>query len=296
MSGAVTMSTTTTNAGATNFVPTTHHDTYNFIKSIKADFRERTVLITGASKGIGQAMAVSFARAGYGQIALLALSSVGATVEKARAAAVAAGHHPPPRFLEMQTDVSSVEAVQAAASEVQATFGSVDILINNAGYLEVWKDIHVSDPTDWWRAWEVNVKGTYLVSRAFLPLVLNSEQKTIVTVSSAGAWFTLRGASAYEGTKTAQVRLNNHLHFEYADKVGAALVLIFPLSWGEEKNNHGTNIPRIHQMRCPERRSCRISALHTRSFSTFTLSLSHPSDESVLQSRACSCSPSTRAP
>lgn len=209
---------TPTDPAASDFVPTIHHDTYEYVKSVGLAFQGRTILITGASKGIGQAIAVSFARAGCSRIGLLARSTVASTVKKARDAALAAGHTPPD-FLEIKADITSVESVRVAASQVQSTFGRIDILINNAGYLEVWKPIGASDPDDWWRAWEVNIKGTYLIARAFLPLVLASQQKTMVTMSSAGAWFTLSGASAYEGTKTAQVRFNNHLQHEYGDQV-----------------------------------------------------------------------------
>ena len=102
---------------------------------------------------------------------------------------------------------------------MQSAFGSLDILINNAGYLEEWKPITESNPDDWWRTWEVNIKGTYLMDRAFLPLLLKGQQKTLVTVTSVGAWTTVIGASAYQGSKTAQVRLNNHIMKEHGDQV-----------------------------------------------------------------------------
>lgn len=208
----------TSSPAAVAFVPTLRHDTYDYIRSLKGDFEDRSVLVTGASKGIGQAVAVAYARAGYSKIGLLARSSAAATVERATEAATAAGHATPD-FLVLTADLTAVDSVAAAASKVRATFGSVDILINNAGYMEAWNLVDASEPDDWWRAWEVNVKGTYLMTRAFLPLVLKSRQKTILSVSSAGAWFTLRGGSAYEGTKTAQIRFNQHILCEYGDQV-----------------------------------------------------------------------------
>ena len=107
----------------------------------------------------------------------------------------------------------------AAAAQVKTSFGSIDVLISNAGYLSPFTSILTSDPLDWWYTWEVNVKGTYLTARTFLPLVLASTEKTIVTVCSAGAWMTLTGGSAYESTKTAQIRFQNFLHREYSDQV-----------------------------------------------------------------------------
>ena len=204
--------------GASLFTSKIHHDTYDFIKSVTKDIGNRRVLITGASKGIGRAMAVSYARAGYSHIALLARSSVASSVAEAKDAAQSAGHQPP-QFLELSADLTSIESVSAAAAKVQAAFGSLDILINNAGYLENWKPIAESDPEDWWRAWEVNVKGAYLMDRAFIPLLLKGSEKTLITVASAGAWAKHPGASAYQGSKTAQIKLNNHLMAEYGEQV-----------------------------------------------------------------------------
>lgn len=209
---------------ARNFVPTACHDTYKFISPEQWPPVQRRVLITGASKGIGQAMAISYARAGYSHIALLARTSVRETVERAQKAAaeVTTGVRDASKFLEISADLTSKASIDAAASLVAREFGSLDILVNNAGYLEQWTPIIDSDPDQWWRTWEVNVRGTYLMNRAFIPLLLKGSEKTTITVSSVGAWVTKAGASAYQGSKTAQVRLANHLMAEYGDQVRAA--------------------------------------------------------------------------
>lgn len=205
-------------AAANNFTAKIHHDTYEYIKPATGDFGGRRVLVTGASKGIGQAIAVAFGRAGYSHIALLARGSLVSTANRVRDAAREGGHRSP-EILELSANLVSAVSVDEAAHTVQSAFGSLDILVNNAGYLEEWKPIDSSDPDEWWRTWEVNVKGTYLVTRAFIPLLLQGKQKTMVTVTSAGAWFTMPGASAYQGSKTAQIRLNNHVMTEYGPKV-----------------------------------------------------------------------------
>ena len=203
---------------ASLFTSKTYHDTYSFIKSLKSDLGERRVLISGASRGIGREMAKSFARAGYTHIALLARSTVTSTCVEAKKAAKSAGHREP-HILELSADLTSAESISFAAKDVQDSFGGLDVLVNNAGYLETWKPIGESDPEDWWLSWTVNVKGSYLMDRAFIPLLLQGQAKTIITVVSAGAWTNLAGASAYQCSKLAQIKLNSYLNSEYGEKV-----------------------------------------------------------------------------
>lgn len=211
---------------ARQFVPTAHHDTYDFIKPTQSHTGERRVLITGASRGIGQAIAVSYSRAGYSHIALLARTSVSDTAARVEDAAETHGHQKP-EVLELSADLSTVASIDAAAAKVQSTWGSLDVLINNAGYLENWTPMVETDPDEWWKTWEVNVRGTYLMNRAFIPLLLKGTEKTAVSVTSVGAWLTKPGGSAYQGSKTAQVRLNNHLMAEYGEQVRSGL-LVWP--------------------------------------------------------------------
>lgn len=173
----------------------------------------KTVLITGASKGIGRAAASSFAKAGASNIILGARSSVEETEKEALSSAKAAGRAVP-KILTLNLDVSSQQSVEEAASKVQEQFSSVDILINNAGYLEPWDPIPESKPQTWWTTWEVNVLGTYLMCRSFLPLVLKSELKTILNIVSNGAHRAYPGASAYQTSKLAVCRFTEFLMSE----------------------------------------------------------------------------------
>ncbi|KAI0074426.1 NAD(P)-binding protein [Panus rudis PR-1116 ss-1] len=97
---------------------------------------------------------------------------------------------------------------------------SHNILINNAGYLENWKAIHESDTDEWWRTWEVNIKGLYLVTRAALPLILDAPGglRVILNVSSVGSQFVRPLGSSYQTSKLALLRLTEFIQVEYADK------------------------------------------------------------------------------
>jgi NAD(P)-dependent dehydrogenase (short-subunit alcohol dehydrogenase family) len=172
------------------------------------------VAITGASKGIGRATALSFAKAGAGGIVLLARSRS----DLSRLEDELVREAEPPQVLSLAVDVTDRAAVERAAATVKSRFGKVDVLINNAGYLEDWAPIADSDPEDWWKTWEVNVKGVYLVTKFFVPLLLQGALKTVVAVSSIGALVTTPGISAYQTTKAAVLRLNDCLMAEYGDK------------------------------------------------------------------------------
>jgi NAD(P)-dependent dehydrogenase (short-subunit alcohol dehydrogenase family) len=172
------------------------------------------VAITGASKGIGRATALSFAKAGAGGIVLLARSRS----DLSRLEDELVREANPPQILSLAVDVTDRAAVEKAAATVKSRFGKVDVLINNAGYLGDWAPIADSDPEDWWKTWEVNVKGVYLVTKFFVPLLLEGALKTVVAVSSIGAIVTTPRLSAYETTKAAMLKLNDYLMAGYGDK------------------------------------------------------------------------------
>lgn len=208
---------------AENFTSTVYTDTYPAIA--QANHHGRTVFITGASKGIGRATAISFAKAGAANIIIAARSGLDQTEQDILAAAQSSSSTP--QIIKLQLDVVSESSVAHAADQVAQSVGHVDILVNNAGYLEEWKPIAESDPTDWWKSWEVNIKGVYLMTRAFLPLLLQGSQKTIINVSSTGAHRVAYGASAYQNAKFALLRFTEFVAVEYAEQ-GVIAIAIHP--------------------------------------------------------------------
>jgi NAD(P)-dependent dehydrogenase (short-subunit alcohol dehydrogenase family) len=93
------------------------------------------------------------------------------------------------------------------------------VLINNAGILERVIRIHETDPNEWWRTYEVNVRGTFLPTRAALQLALAKPQRpvnlTIINTSSVGSAATWPGFSSYQPGKSAINRFTEFIHFEY---------------------------------------------------------------------------------
>ncbi|KAF2795757.1 oxidoreductase-like protein [Melanomma pulvis-pyrius CBS 109.77] len=222
----------------TNFVAA-HSDTYPAIDPTKADLSGKYVLITGASKGVGKAAAISYAQAGASGIAIGARSPLEQVSQQMLAAAKKAGRNPP-NIVTLQLDVTSGASVSAALAQVSAAFsGRLDILINNAGYLSPFAPIADTDPDDWWRDWEVNVKGVYLMTRAFIPLLARSAARTVVNITSIGAHVPVPGASAYAPAKLAVLRFSEYINSDHA----AEGILAFSVHPGGVKTELALGMP-----------------------------------------------------
>ena len=132
-------------------------------------------------------------------------------------AAIAAGK-PAPHILRVKLDVGSRESIDQAAAIIEKELGQVEILVNNPGVVEKILPIPESDPDDTWNTWILNVRGPYLLSRAFLPLLLKSGGGQIVNVSSVGAHLVDPGLSAYQPSKLALLRFTEFLTAGYGSQ------------------------------------------------------------------------------
>ena len=141
-----------------SFVPTPRHDTYPFISPAKFDLSGKYVFISGASRGIGRAVAISYAKAGVSGIAIGARSDL-SSLEKELLEAAKNANRKEPKVARISLDVIDRTSVEAAAKATESAFGRLDILINNAGYAAQWIPIAERDPDEWWKTWEVNIKG-----------------------------------------------------------------------------------------------------------------------------------------
>lgn len=175
-------------------------------------------MITGASKGLGRAIAIGYAEAGASMIAVAARSDVSSTVTAVLNAAKNAGRDQPV-VLALEMDVGDTPSVKAAAERLGAAWGRLDILINNAGYMARFKLLLETDDDEYMKAWDVNYWGTYRVTKAFLPLLLKGGDKTIVNISSIAAHFMGAGGGAYHISKFALIRFTEFVQDEYGDQV-----------------------------------------------------------------------------
>jgi len=161
----------------------------------------KTVVITGASKGIGAATARVLAKMGA-RIILAARSA-----DALRALAEETGG------IAVPCDVSDYAQVAALFD----TAGPVDVLINNAGLINPIARLADSDPAGWGRVVDVNVKGVYHGLRAALPGMIARGHGTIINISSGAATSALEGWSHYCATKAAVLSLTRVADKEVRD-------------------------------------------------------------------------------
>jgi len=199
-----------------------HHDVYPGIDPTSAYAKQvlagKVALVTGASRGIGQAIALSLARAG----ASLALVSRDlATLEKTKASVLSVA--PRADVLVFAVDVRDTAAAEAAVQAAAAHFGRLDLLVANAGASTPWSSrIHEVDPAKWWNVLEVNVKGVFNFVRAALPYLVKTNGR-IINVSSGSAQVRIPTTSDYATSKFALGRFNEFISIEYPEVTSIAL-------------------------------------------------------------------------
>ncbi|WP_293853602.1 SDR family oxidoreductase [uncultured Alsobacter sp.] len=149
--------------------------------------KDKIAVISGAAskRGIGRATANLFAEHGA-RVAILDLDAAGAA---AAAAELGEGH------IGLGCNVADAESCKAAAAEVLARFGKVDILINNAGITQPVKVMDITG-ADWQRIVDVNMTGVLYLSQAFIPSMRARKQGSIACMSSVSAQ---RGGGIFGG-------------------------------------------------------------------------------------------------
>ena len=172
------------------------------------DLTGKTVLITGASRGIGAEAARVFADAGE-NVALVARG--------ADAIADIAGEIGQ-RAVAIPCDISRYWEVEKAVENCVTAFGGLDILINNAGVIEPIARMEDADPESWGQVIDINLKGVFHGMRAALPVMERAGGGTVLTVSSGAAHGPVEAWSHYCASKAGAAMLTMCLHKEMAEK------------------------------------------------------------------------------
>jgi short-subunit dehydrogenase len=181
--------------------------------------RDKTVIVTGASSGIGRETAIAFAHAD----ANLVLASRNEQALNALAAELAPLGR---RILVIPTDVSQRATVEAMVQRAAAEMGGVDILVNNAG-LGLNALLAEGSMTNIRRLFEVNVFGALHCIQAVVPYMRKQGSGQIINVSSVAGKIATPRHGAYAATKFALTAISDALRLELAD-YGIIVITVYP--------------------------------------------------------------------
>jgi 3-oxoacyl-[acyl-carrier protein] reductase len=173
-------------------------------------FEGRTVLITGGGAGIGRAMAVVFCAEG----ARVLIADVDAEAAEGAVEELGRG-----RARALVVDMGDVDSVAALVGEALADGDGVDVLCNNAGIFDDYKQAHEMGVELWQRSFDVNVRGPFLLAGGLAPRMVERGRGAIVTTASIAGVIAGAGGVAYTASKHAVIGLARQLAFDYGPHV-----------------------------------------------------------------------------
>jgi NAD(P)-dependent dehydrogenase (short-subunit alcohol dehydrogenase family) len=182
---------------------------------------DKTVVITGAAQGLGQAAAVAFAAAGAKRIAIVDSTCTSDTIERASQAAAEAGRTEPELF-SFHLNLGEAATIDTEFTEIHSRLGHVDILINMTEHISLFNPqrgtIEASNVDVWWKNWEASVRDAFVVARSLLPLLLKGTEKTIVNVISARSPLLQVTSGTHDLSELAMTHLSEGLMFDYGNE------------------------------------------------------------------------------
>ncbi len=202
------------------------------------DLKNSVAIITGASKGIGRAIALSLSKEGVNSVLasrnprLLSMVQKEITDSGGKAIAV-------------PTDVTSENSVHNLVFETQKRFGKIDILVNNAG-VGVFSNVVDLKLEEYESMMNVNVKGVFLCSRAVLPGMMKQRKGEIINIASLAGKNSFAGGSVYSATKWGLIGFARSLMLEVRE-YNIRVVTISPGSVNTGFSSQERNEPLIIQ-------------------------------------------------
>lgn len=169
--------------------------------------KDKVAVVTGSGRGIGRAIALAYAREGASVV--LAARSVD-QLNETRAMVAELGQE----ALVVRTDIREPTHVSSLAEQSLDHFGRVDVLVNNSGVGGPSAPVWEIELKDWEEAFAVNVTGTFLCCRAFLPSMIERREGCIVIIGSITGKRPLINRATYATSKTALIGLTRTLAWE----------------------------------------------------------------------------------
>jgi 3-oxoacyl-[acyl-carrier protein] reductase len=167
------------------------------MNSVQADIHPlagQVAIITGAGRGIGAAIARELSN--LGATAVVCGRTRAAPESTAKSIAQAGG-----KAQAIVCDVTSLQSVEAAAKQVESSFGRADILVNNAGVGGFGGPLHQLSPDGWEQILNTNLRGVFYAVRAFAPLMIRARTGHIINISSLAGKNALPNGAAYAASK-----------------------------------------------------------------------------------------------
>jgi 3-oxoacyl-[acyl-carrier protein] reductase len=174
-----------------------------------SSFEEVSVLVTGGTRGIGRALVEAFARRGAH------VTFTGTNAEAAEAAIAASGH--PARCRFAPGDVARPESAQAAVDAAVEHGGGLDVLVNNAGITRDTLLMRMGEE-DWDRVMEVNLRGTFLMTKAASRRLMKSRRGRLINVTSVVGLIGNAGQANYAASKAGVVGFTKAIARELAGR------------------------------------------------------------------------------
>lgn len=184
------------------------------------EFKDKRVVVTGGTKGLGRAVALSFAREGAWVALTYSSDDASASETQSELENLAATH------LVLKADVSSRDQVERMMQNVISHWEYVDILVNNAGIIRDKMLIFLQEE-DWDRVIDVNLKGTYLCSKAIVKAMIARKSGRIINITSPSALTGRAGQTNYSAAKGGIISFTKSLSKEMA-RLGITVNAVCP--------------------------------------------------------------------
>ncbi len=178
--------------------------------------KDKAAIVTGSTAGIGQAVALEYARQGAavvvaglpvpGQNTLAMIQAEGGTA------------------VYIETDVSQADQVQQMIAQTEAAFSRLDVLVNNAGILTPRKSLVETTEEEYDQTLNVNLKGTFLCCKYAIPVMLRNGGGAIVNISSITALVGTPHQSVYQASKGGIIAMTRGVAVDHAPQIRANVI------------------------------------------------------------------------
>jgi 3-oxoacyl-[acyl-carrier protein] reductase len=184
------------------------------------DFSGQSVIVTGASRGIGKAIAIAFAKAGADVAFTYASNEAAATEVKQEIEALGR------KALAIKADAASADAATMVVDETTKAFGKIDVLVNNAGVTKDTLLMRMSE-ADWDTVLDTNLKGVFLLTKAVIRPMMSAKKGKIITISSVVGLVGNPGQANYCASKAGVIGFSKSLAKEVGSR-GITVNVIAP--------------------------------------------------------------------